>query len=465
MFDKHCRFIKYILLLSIVFSSTIMSVSYGQEIHIDRNKPERKEWFQSLGFGMFIHWSLDVQLGAIISHNVAVASDEYMDRYFQELPKSFNPKQFDPEEWASLAKLAGMKYVVFTAKHHNGFCMWDSKTTDFDVMESGYGKDILNQVISAFRDQGLGIGLYYSPDDFHVLYKQGYPPSRRTPESAPANNQKLWETIQAQLKELLVEYGPIDILFLDEKSDWVNTMVADYCWDLDPNVVITRGGMETPEQRLPNQPISGPWEACFTIGWHWQYVAGEPYKDPAEIINMLIETRAKGGNLLLNVGPNAQGVIPKRQEATLREIALWYFTNHEAVDNIQPWEVIRETKTPDTRASRQVKEIERIWFTKDSDREVVYAFIPGKNWAWRERKEFLIRSVTGGPDTEVSVLGQNQQVLEYEIQKDPEIHAVPTDEGLYVSIIKAQRLNKTWDNPLVLKMENVSYRKQSQSRD
>jgi alpha-L-fucosidase len=437
----------------LIFTAT----GHSQNITIDRNRPERVAWFQELGFGMFIHWSMDVQLGTIISHHVAVASKSYQDRYFNELPKTFNPKKFDPDEWAVLAKLAGMKYVVFTAKHHSGFCMWDSKTTDFDIMNSGYGKDILAEIISAFRKHGLAIGLYFSPDDFHVMYKQEHPISRRTEEQKPENNPELVKITKDQLKELLTKYGKIDMLFLDEKEDWVNTVVADYCWDVDPDVVVTRGGMRTPEQHLPNEAIPGPWEACFTMGWQWQYVP-EVHKDGTTLINMLIETRAKGGNLLLNVGPKADGELPEVQENRLREIALWYFTNQESIESIESWQVVKEDRTSDNADSRQIKEIERVWYTKSKNKDTVYAFLSGENWAWMERKEFLLRHVKASKKTRVSVLGQSQDVMEYQVTTDPRIHCAPTKEGLFVSVIKAQRLNKRWDNPIVLRLENVKFK-------
>ncbi|MFV1995727.1 MAG: alpha-L-fucosidase, partial [Verrucomicrobiales bacterium] len=339
--------VKRIAVLCLALLITGLEVQ-AQNLTVKRNKPEREAWFESLGFGMFIHWSMEVQLGTIIGHSVAVASPDYADRYFNELPETFNPKKFDPEDWAVLAKLAGMKYVVFVAKHHSGFCMWDSETTEFDIMNTRFNRDILSEVIEAFRREGLAVGVYFSPDDFHYMYQHGLPLSRRIPEQDPANNPELWKFTKRQLKELLTKYGKIDILFLDEKDDWVNSMVADYCWDVDPDLLISRGGMETPEQKLPDQPLPGPWEACFTIGWHWQFVAGEPYKSPTQLIEMLIETRAKGGNLLLNVGPMANGELEDRQEAALREVALWHFTNHEAVENVEPWRVVREFKTPNS---------------------------------------------------------------------------------------------------------------------
>ena len=200
-----------------------------------------------------------------------------------------------------------MKYMVFTAKHHNGFCMWDTKTSEFKITNTPYGKDILKEIIEAFRKYNIAIGLYFSPDDYHVMYKQGLPPSRVTPASESPRNSALWETNKKQLQELLSHYGKVDILFIDEKSDWANPLVANYAWEINPDLLITRGGFETPEQNLPPEALPGPWEACYTIGRHWQYVGGEYYKDATQLIELLIETRAKGGNLLLNVGPDAHG--------------------------------------------------------------------------------------------------------------------------------------------------------------
>ena len=130
------------------------------------NKPERLEWLQDAGFGMFVHWSMDSQLGSVISHSMVGASDDYLNRFINELPKTFNPKRFDAEELAILAKLAGMKYIVFTAKHHSGFCMWDTKTTDFNIMNTLYKRDIVADYVKAARKHGLAVGFYYSPEDF-----------------------------------------------------------------------------------------------------------------------------------------------------------------------------------------------------------------------------------------------------------------------------------------------------------
>jgi alpha-L-fucosidase len=266
------------------------------------NKPGREQWFMDMGLGMFIHWSVDVQVGAVISHSMAGASEAYLEKFTKTLPQTFNPKKFDPEEWAILAKLAGMKYVVFTTKHHAGFCMWDTKTTDFNIMRTPFKRDALKEIIAAFRKQGIAIGLYFSPEDFYYFYQHKIPIGRmQHPQHFPANNPGLMAYDKAQVKELLTQYGKIDLIFFDGPAEGLK----EYAWQLQPDIVVTRGQMRTPEQELPDQPVPGPWEACFTMGTDWQYKpTNDPQKSGTAIINMLIETRAKGGNLLMNVGPS-----------------------------------------------------------------------------------------------------------------------------------------------------------------
>ena len=150
----------------------------NSEFGLNLNSEAQLEWLKDAGFGLFIHWSVDVQLGCVISHNLVGTSKDYQDRYFNELPKTFNPKQFDAEHIASLAKLMGVEYVVLTAKHHNGFCMWDTSTTDFSIMNMPYKRDIVKEFVDAVRGQGLKVGLYYSPEDFHFLYENDQPIQR-----------------------------------------------------------------------------------------------------------------------------------------------------------------------------------------------------------------------------------------------------------------------------------------------
>ena len=412
----------------------------GGPAYADGNKPERVEWFMDQALGMFVHWSVDSQLGSVISHSMVGASDDYLDRFVNELPQTFYPERFNPDEWARLAKLAGMKYVVFTTKHHSGFCMFHTKTTDFNIKNTPYKKDITKMLIKSLRKFGIRVGFYFSPDDFWILYKQGKDVSRRRPEALPVNNPELMAHNKAQIRELLTKYGPIDMLFLDGQPDELKQLA----WKIQPNIIVTRGEMETPEQKMPNEPMPGPWEANFTLGTQWHFKpTNEDYKSGTKLIEMLIEIRAKGGNFLLNLGPQPDGGIPFEQERRIRELALWMFVNREAIYEIRPWNVIREGD---------------IWFTKAKDADTVYAFLTKlPNWKKGQRKEFTLESVRATAQTKVSVLGQSDRVLEYNTEVIPETRWNQEDDGLHISVMRAQRIyNDTkWPNPIVLKITHA----------
>jgi len=389
--------------------------------------------------GMFVHWSMDVQLGSVISHSMVGASEDYLNRFINELPRSFYPKKFDPEDWARLAKLAGMRYVVFTTKHHSGFCMWDTRTTDFNIMHTPYGKDILKEVVTACRQAGLAIGFYFSPDDFWLLQQQGKDINRRRPEALPVNNPELMTHNQAQIRELLTRYGPVDMLFLDGQPDGLKELA----WSLQPDLVITRGEMETPEQKTPEDAMPGPWEACYTLGTQWHFKpTNEDYKSGTQLIEMLIEIRAKGGNFLLNIGPDPDGVIPFEQDRRARELALWMFVNGEAIYNIRPWHVIREGD---------------IWFTKARDANTIYAIVTGESWKHGTRKEITLTNVRATKATQVAILGHTGRVLEYHPAVDPQATWTQDADGLHLSVMRAQRLynNRQWPNPVVIKLTHV----------
>ena len=408
-----------------------------------QNKPQRVEWFKDLGFGMFIHWSFDSQLGVVISHSMAGASDDYLNRFVNELPKSFNPTDFDPDKWAALARLAGMKYMVFTAKHHSGFCMWDTKTTTFNVLNTPFRTDVVKDVVEAFRKQNIAIGLYFSPEDFNLLYEKNIPIGRlQHPLHYPKNNKELMDLDKVQLKELLTNYGKIDILFFDGPAEGLK----EYAWKLQPEIVVTRGEMSTPEQELPKYVNLDPWEACFTMGTDWQYKpTNDPHKNGTEIINMLIETRAKGGNLLLNVGPKPNGEIQIEQENLLREVALWNFINSESIYEVRP--------LPN-------KEGNHYWFTKSKSENSVYVYVQGgENWPFAQRKEFVFSSFKSTDKTKIEILGYNSKLIEYRENADATIKFANSDLGLIVSAVNGQRLytDYKWPNPIVLKITNVVF--------
>ncbi|RIK42256.1 MAG: alpha-L-fucosidase [Chloroflexi bacterium] len=412
---------------------------------VSGNQPARREWFMDQALGLFIHWSLDSQLGSVISHSMVGASKDYLDRFIHALPQTFLPTRFDPDEWARLAKVAGIRYVVFTTKHHSGFCMFETQTTDFNILKTPYGRDITRQVVDAFRKWGIAIGFYFSPDDFWLLHRQGQEVSRDSFECNPLNNPELMAHNQAQVRELLTNYGSIDVIFFDGVAEGLKELA----WELQPEIVVTRGDMATPEQEIPDRPLPGPWESCFTLGTQWAYKpTNEEYKSGTQLINMLIETRAKGGNLLLNVGPKPDGEIPVEQTARIQELALWLFVNGEAIYQVRPCPVVREPLTLD----------HEVWYLQAKESNTVYALITGKPWPLGERKVISLRQVRATEATEMEILGQSGNVLEYQPHVNPKASWSQDEQALRISAMPAQRLynNRRWPNPVVIRITNAT---------
>ncbi len=428
-------------LIIITISLLATGFTRSQHLSIDRHQPERIEWFRDAGFGLMITWSPDVLLGAEISMSLEGASKAYQDMYFNQLLKAFNPEGFDPDQWAGLASISGAKYVVITAKHHNGFCMWDTKTTDFSIMNTGYGRDILKEIIEAFRKYDIAIGLSYAVSDFHVLYKQGHPVSLKNPLASPAVNSALWEINKIQLRELLGNYGKIDILSIEDKADWANPLVANFAWDLEPELVITGAGMETQAFFIPKESKKAPWEMRINAGYHHQYVEDDHFKTSGSVLNMLVETRAKGGNFLLNISPDAHGAITQNQQIILRQTGNWLLANGEAVTSVRPAPIIQENGT---------------WFTQSKDGKIIYAFITQTGWKWPEERAFFFRALKGSKNTKVTVPGQYDTGDNKLWPYPPAISVV--DEGIFVGRVRKQQFNKTNNYPVVLRFEGIEIR-------
>jgi alpha-L-fucosidase len=432
--------LRYFISLIVIISATVSA--QDTEV-LNLNKPEREQWFSDLGFGMFIHWSMDVQLGMVISHSMVGASEEYLDSYVNELPLTFNPANFDAFQWVNAAKRAGMKYLVFTTKHHNGYCMFDTETTEFGIMHSPYGKDVTRMLVDACREAGLAVGFYYSPDDFYFLYRQGTLISRVREEALASGNPDLNAYVKKQMKELMTQYGKVDIIFLDGMEQYAKTELAKVCWEIDPEVVVTRGAIETPEQHTPDSPIPSPWEACYTLGDQWQYrPSNENYKTAKDAILELIDIRAKGGNLLLNFGPDAMGNFPPEQWGVLNEISLWMYINQEAFENTIPHHTIKQGN---------------MWFLTSKDRNTAYIFLNEDDWKFGERRTFQTNAFKLTENSRISVLGHNGLVLEYRPDVDPAPKVTPTEEGIQMSVTRSQRIynDRKWNNPLVVKLTDI----------
>jgi alpha-L-fucosidase len=257
----------------------------------------------------------------------------------------------------------------------------------------------------------------------------------------PDNDKEYGEFVRQQVTELFTDFGPIDVLFIDGAGAETTKKT---CWDLQPDCLITRGAIKTPEQYVPGVPPEGAWESCLTMGTQWSYKpTNDNYKSGTRILELLIETRSKGGALLMNVGPKPDGQLPIEQEERLREVALWHAVNGEAIHDTRPWVVAQEGD---------------IWFTKEKDGSAVYAFLTRiPDWPRGQRREFLLQSVEATPATRISVLGHGGQLVEYSPDTDATPRFQQTDRGLQISVVRAQRLynDHKWHNPVVVKLENV----------
>ncbi len=314
--------------------------------------------FQNDRFGLFIHWGIY----SIPARGEWVRSNEEMEeKEYLPFASEFHPGLFDPHKWAKLAKKAGMKYAVLTAKHHDGFCMFDTQTTDFKS-DTDYVKDFLD----AFRQEGLKVGLYYSLLDWHhpdyPHYKDKHHPMRNHKEyDYQRNFSNYLKYMHTQIKELLTNYGKLDIMWFDFSYDnmtkevWNAQKIVEMVHTYQPDMIIdnrlegdgvhpgsimsenpsfTAGNFTSPEQMIPPQGLPVPWEACITMNEHWGYCAKDTnYKSAKLIIRTLIECVSKGGNMILNVGPNARGEFPKEAENTLLEIANWMKYNKNSIYN------------------------------------------------------------------------------------------------------------------------------------
>ena len=404
-----------------------------------RNRADRMEWYRDQGFGLFIHWSVDSQLGVVISHSLVGADEDYTNRFFNDLPKTFNPTRFDAGEWARLAKIAGVRYVMFTTKHHSGFTMYHTRTTPFSIENTPFKRDITAEVYDAFRAQNIAAGVYFSPDDFRWLHEHKIPIKRLVPEVQPSRNPGLLAYDRTQLTELLTQYGKIDLAYFDGEAD----NLRELAWDLNPNIVVTRGVLETPELTVPSSVLANPWETSMTMGTAWQYQPdNEVYKSGHDLIRLLFQTRAKGGNMLLNIGPMPNGQLAIEQENRLREMGLWMFVNSECIYGVRPWVVMNEGN---------------VWFTQKKNQGPLYAIVDSDQvWERGTWKEFVLHSVHATADTKISVLGQDDKTVEYS-KIVPKSTFTQGEDGLHIRVMRAQRLqdNSKWPNATVIKITDV----------
>jgi len=387
---------KRLLSLGLLLLSFTVSAQKNYLIESKSDKDARMDWWRNATFGMFIHWGAYAVpagiykdkpvkgIGEWIMHNANVPIPEY-----EAFVKQFNPQDFNAKEWVAIAKNAGMKYIVITSKHHDGFCLWDSKITNYDIMDfSPFKRDILKELSDACKEAGIKMCFYHSIMDWHqpdAESKKGYTHQNTTnPDFAKYRENYL----KPQLAELIAKYDPAVIWFDGEWiPEWTEEQGKDlynFLRNLKPDIIVNnrvgkgRQGMNgmnkyqdaagdfgTPEQEILEGTSNLDWESCMTINDTWGYkLNDDKWKSSKILIDNLIDIAAKGGNYLLNVGPTAAGIIPQESVVRLKDMGDWLKINGEAIYA--------------TNSLKQYKEGNNIKFTTSKSGKYVFAMITAK---------------------------------------------------------------------------------------
>jgi alpha-L-fucosidase len=382
----------------LLFALLTISMGYAQKkigTETDAQKQQRMQWWQDDRFGMFIHWGL--YSGAArhewVKHNEHLTNEQYQ-KYFDQ----FNPDQFDPNKWAREAKAAGMKYAVLTTKHHEGFCLFDSKYTGYKATNTQAKRDLVREYVNAFRAQGLKVGFYYSlldwhhpdytMDDVHPLVQVDTSEANYKRLNKGRDMARYRQYMRNQITELLTNYGKIDVLWLDwswakgakrgkGENDWGSVELLKLVRKLQPGIIVNNrlgldeykdgGDFETPEQVSTKEleKFRGKtWETCQTFSGSWGYYRDEnTWKTHRQLLDLLITSVSNGGNLILNVGPTARGEFDYRATNALDSLSHWMHANSTAIYNC--------TYAPDT---FKVPENEKLSYNKTTKRLYVFLY-------------------------------------------------------------------------------------------
>ncbi|MGV8134050.1 MAG: alpha-L-fucosidase [Mangrovibacterium sp.] len=317
-------------LLIVVLSLNVFARSFAQNEVAEKrsvgNEQKIEEW-KDARFGMFIHWGPVSIKGTEIgwSRGNEIPIEEYDNLY-----KQFNPEKFNADDWVSVARAAGMKYIVLTTKHHDGFCLWNTRQTDYNIMNSPFKRDVVKELAEACRKQGIQFGTYYSTCDWH---HPDFPLT--SPGGSKAREKSDLEAyttyLKRQVAELLINYGPLYVLWFDvpQKFDAVRGQsVIDFAHQIQPDIIINdrtgaKGDFDCPEQRIGEFQNKRPWETCMTIARQWAWKPDDEVKSPEQCLQTLIRTAGGDGNLLFNVGPKPDGTIEPLQIERLKGMGEW----------------------------------------------------------------------------------------------------------------------------------------------
>ncbi len=343
-------YMKYLLLVLVVFTGGFI---HGAEVDPKKDYESRIAWWREARFGMFVHYGPVTLTGLELSWSRANTNPKCPNNgptpaaVYDNLYRRFNPTNFNAAEWVATARSAGMKYVVLTAKHCDSFLLWDSHVDGYNIMATPFHRDICAELVSAVRQGGLRLGWYFSPMDW------------KDPDCRTARNAAFLGRMRGELTELLSRYGTVDLLWFDydgREAVFDPERTYDLVRKLQPRIIINnrldlgvgRDNTEllnpnadyyTPEQRVGAYDDSHPWETCMTLGEQWTWKPNDRIKSTAEVVSILARTVGGDGNLLLDVGPTAEGVIEPRQVEVLRGVGEWLKTNGESVYGTRggPW--------------------------------------------------------------------------------------------------------------------------------
>lgn len=433
----------FLLCLGAAFGAMTLQASAQQGAYVRPTDPlvlKKLDWWQDQKFGLLMHWGAYSQWGVVESWSICPEDEGWTQRHghgsdnyftyltnYENLLKTFNPVEFDPAKWAHAAREAGMRYVVFTTKHHDGFCMFDTHQTDYKItstecpFHTNPKANVTKEIFNAFRKDSFGIGAYFSKPDWHSpdYWWPYFPPLDRFPNYDEAKYPKRWQRFKdytyAQIKELLGgEYGNVDILWLD--GGWVRPHTAEeikanprrnddvdmpriaaMARELQPGILIVDrsvGGRyenyRTPEQQVPDQVLPYPWETCMTMGNSWSYVPHDTYKPAGQLIGLLVKIVAYGGNFLLNIGPDGKGDWDPVAYQRLAEIGKWMKVNGEGIYATRP-------EVPYHQGN--------LYFTRKKDGSAIYAFYVPSKGEQTLPAEISFTTLHARPHSDIYLLG------------------------------------------------------------
>ncbi len=327
---------------AVLVASRLSETAFAVPLKSDdpKDRARRMKWWHAARFGMFIHWGLYSVVGR---HEWVMENEGIPVAEYEQLAKRFTPKPNAARDWARLARQAGMKYMVMTTKHHEGFCLFDTKTTSYCAPKQAAGRDLVKEYVEAARAEGLRVGFYYSLMDWH------HPDGARCADDEAARK-RFVEYIHTHIRELLTNYGKIDVLWYDvswplDAKGWESEKMNEMVFQLQPDIIVNNrnklpGDFATPEQRIQAEEGDRAWESCMTMNESWGYHrADDAWKTPKQVIRNLITCARDGGNYLLNIGPKPDGSVPEESVRILSTVGRWMGKGGQAIyesDRCQP---------------------------------------------------------------------------------------------------------------------------------